>query len=177
MFEIAWTELVLIAVVAIVVIGPKDLPRAMRIVGQWSGRAKRMAREFQGQFNEALREAELEDVKKDVQALTKFDPLKDVRKELADVDSTVRDIDKPKPLPAALTQSVGATAAASSVAKSSDAAATTPGAAEAADKAAQEAVEAVQPLPLPEGEGEAPARDAETTDAAPEAAVASEAKP
>jgi sec-independent protein translocase protein TatB len=46
MFEIGWTELVLIAVVAIVVIGPKDLPRAMRVVGQWSARMKRMAGDF-----------------------------------------------------------------------------------------------------------------------------------
>ena len=60
MFDIGWTELLVIAVVAIVVIGPKDLPRAMRTVGQWTGKMKRMAREFQGQFNEALREAELD---------------------------------------------------------------------------------------------------------------------
>ncbi len=66
MFDIGWTELLVIAVVAIVVIGPKDLPRVMRMVGQWTGRLKRMGREFQGQFNEALREAELEDVRKDV---------------------------------------------------------------------------------------------------------------
>ena len=67
MFEIGWTELLVIAVVAIVVIGPKDLPRAMRSVGQWTGKMKRMAREFQGQFNEAIREAELDGVKKDVE--------------------------------------------------------------------------------------------------------------
>ena len=67
MFDIGWTELVVIAVVAIVVIGPKDLPRAMRYVGQWTTRLKRMSREFQGQFNEALREAELDEVKKDIQ--------------------------------------------------------------------------------------------------------------
>ena len=66
MFEIGWTEILLIAVVAIVVIGPKDLPRVMRIVGQWTGKMKRMGREFQNQFQEALREAELEDVRKDI---------------------------------------------------------------------------------------------------------------
>ena len=62
MFDIGWSELLVIAVVAIVVIGPKDLPRAMRAVGQWTGKMKRMAREFQSQFNEAMREAELDDV-------------------------------------------------------------------------------------------------------------------
>jgi sec-independent protein translocase protein TatB len=71
MFDIGWSELMVIAVVAIVVIGPKDLPRVMRLVGQWSGKLKRMARDFQGQFNEALREAELDDVRKDVEAIGK----------------------------------------------------------------------------------------------------------
>ena len=101
MFEIGWTELVLIAVVAIVVIGPKDLPRVMRLIGQWTGKMKRMAREFQGQFNEALREAELEDVKKGVEAIGKIDPMAGVRKELASVESSVRNLDKPAaPAPA-----------------------------------------------------------------------------
>src|SRR5690606_15827863 len=98
MFELGWPELLVVAVVAIVVIGPKDLPRAMRFVGQWTGKLKRMARDFQGQFNEALREAELDDVKKDVQALTKMDPLADVRKELASVDEAAKAVDKPKPV-------------------------------------------------------------------------------
>ena len=101
MFDIGWSELLVIAVVAIVVIGPKDLPRAMRVVGQWTGRMKRMAREFQNQFNEALREAELDDVKKDVEAIGKIDPLADVRKEMAKVDASVRsDLDKPAVSPA-----------------------------------------------------------------------------
>lgn len=71
MFDIGWSELVVIAVVAIVVIGPKDLPRVMRTVGQWTGKMKRMSREFQSQFNEALREAELEGVRKDVEEIGK----------------------------------------------------------------------------------------------------------
>ena len=71
MFEIGWSELLVIAMVAIVVIGPKDLPRVMRTVGQWAGKMKRMSREFQNQFSEALREAELEDVRKDVEEIGK----------------------------------------------------------------------------------------------------------
>ena len=90
MFDIGWTELLLIAIVAIVVIGPKDLPRAMRAVGQWSGKLKRMAREFQGQFNEAMREAELDGVQRDLQKVTKIDPLGTVRKELAGIESSMR---------------------------------------------------------------------------------------
>jgi sec-independent protein translocase protein TatB len=95
MFDIGWTELVVIAIVAIVVIGPKDLPRAMRFVGQWTGKMKKMAREFQGQFNEALREAELDTVRKDVEAIGKIDPMAGVRKEMAKVDAAVKSTPKP----------------------------------------------------------------------------------
>jgi sec-independent protein translocase protein TatB len=91
MFDIGWTELVLIAVVAVVVIGPKDLPRAMRFVGQWTGKLKRMSREFQNQFNEALRESELDSVKKDIEQITKSDPLADVRKESDRINSEIRE--------------------------------------------------------------------------------------
>jgi sec-independent protein translocase protein TatB len=64
MFDIGWSELVVIAVVALVAIGPKELPGVLRMVGQWMGKARKMAGEFQGQFNEAMREAEMADVKK-----------------------------------------------------------------------------------------------------------------
>ena len=67
MFDIAWSEMVLIGAVALVVIGPKDLPKALRTVGQTVARVRRMASEFQGQFNEAMREAELADLKKQVE--------------------------------------------------------------------------------------------------------------
>jgi sec-independent protein translocase protein TatB len=65
MLDIGWTELMLIAVVAIVVIGPRELPDALRTLGRMLNKVRRMAGEFQGQFNQALREANLEDVKKD----------------------------------------------------------------------------------------------------------------
>ncbi|MDB5631221.1 MAG: twin-arginine translocation protein TatB [Tardiphaga sp.] len=64
MFDIGWSELVVIAVVALIAIGPKELPGVLRMVGQWMGKARKMASEFQGQFNEAMREAEMADVKK-----------------------------------------------------------------------------------------------------------------
>jgi len=65
MLDIGWSELLLIAVVAIVVIGPKDLPDALRTLGRTTTKLRRMAGEFHGQFNQAIREANLEDVKKD----------------------------------------------------------------------------------------------------------------
>lgn len=82
MFDIGWSELVLIGVVALIVIGPKELPGVLRAVGQWSAKIRRMAAEFQGQFQEALREAEVADLKKQVDEITdsarnigRFDPL------------------------------------------------------------------------------------------------------
>jgi len=64
MFDIGWSEFVVIAVVALIAIGPKELPGVLRMVGQWMGKARRMATEFQGQFQEAMREAEMADLKK-----------------------------------------------------------------------------------------------------------------
>jgi sec-independent protein translocase protein TatB len=63
MFDIGWSEFVLIGVVALIVIGPKELPGVLRMVGQWIRKARKMAAEFQGQFQEAMREAEMADLK------------------------------------------------------------------------------------------------------------------
>jgi sec-independent protein translocase protein TatB len=77
MFDIGWSELVVIAVVALIAIGPKELPGVLRMVGQWMGKARKMAAEFQGQFQEAMREAEMADLKKT------FDEVKDAATGLA----------------------------------------------------------------------------------------------
>jgi sec-independent protein translocase protein TatB len=62
LFDIAPSEMLLVAVVAIVFIGPKDLPRVMRTVGQWVGRGRSMARHFRGAMDEMIREAELQEM-------------------------------------------------------------------------------------------------------------------
>jgi len=64
MFDIAPSELALVAAVALVVIGPKDLPRAMHVVGKWVGRARGMARHFRLGLDEIVRQAELEEMQK-----------------------------------------------------------------------------------------------------------------
>ena len=69
MFDISWTEFLLIGVVALIAIGPKELPGVLRTAGQWMGKVRRMAAEFQGQFQEALREAEMADLKKEVDGI------------------------------------------------------------------------------------------------------------
>jgi sec-independent protein translocase protein TatB len=64
MFNIGWSEYLVIAVIALIAIGPKELPGVLRMVGQWVAKARKMAAEFQGQFQEAMREAEMADLKK-----------------------------------------------------------------------------------------------------------------
>ena len=89
MFDIGWSELLLIAVVALVVIGPKELPGALRTLGQRMTKIRRMASEFQNQFQDAIREAELAELKKEVDEMaakassyTQYNPLEDVRKDI-----------------------------------------------------------------------------------------------
>jgi sec-independent protein translocase protein TatB len=64
MFDIGYSELLLIAAVALVVIGPKDLPRVMRVVGQWVGHARGMARHFRSGIDEMIRQSELDELEK-----------------------------------------------------------------------------------------------------------------
>ena len=64
MFDIGWSELLVIGVVALIAIGPKELPGVLRGIGHWVGKVRRMASDFQDQFREAMREAEVADLKK-----------------------------------------------------------------------------------------------------------------
>lgn len=73
MFDIGWTEITIILIVAIIVIGPKDLPRVLRTVGQWIGKAKSMTREFRGHVDDMIRETELDEVKKQIEQAGSFD--------------------------------------------------------------------------------------------------------
>jgi|SRR6516165_1355447 sec-independent protein translocase protein TatB len=89
MFDIGWGELVVIGIVALIAIGPKELPTVLRTLGQYMGKVRRMAAEFQGQFQEAMREAEMaelkkqaEDLKNSVSELTKFDPMASTQKDI-----------------------------------------------------------------------------------------------
>jgi len=69
MFDIAWSELLVIIVVALVVVGPKDLPRLMRTAGQWAGRARAMADQFRRSFDDMARQAELDELRAEVNKL------------------------------------------------------------------------------------------------------------
>src|SRR5438045_7940227 len=70
MFDISWGKLVIIGVVALLVIGPRELPAVLRQLGQAMAKIRRMAAEFQGQFQEAMREAEMADLKKEFEDTT-----------------------------------------------------------------------------------------------------------
>ena len=108
MFDIGWGELVVIGIVALIAIGPKELPTVLRTLGQYMGKVRRMASEFQGQFQEALREAELsdlkkhaEDIKDSVSGLSTFDPLADTQKEVESafaVDPAASNLPKSEPV-------------------------------------------------------------------------------
>jgi sec-independent protein translocase protein TatB len=105
MFDISWGKLVLIGIVALIVIGPKELPAVLRQVGQWMGKIRRMASEFQGQFQEAMREAEMTDLKKQFDETTSsvksaFDTT-DIKNEMEKLIGDPGDVTPPAATPAA----------------------------------------------------------------------------
>jgi sec-independent protein translocase protein TatB len=96
MFDIGWSELLIIGIVALIVIGPKELPAALRTLGQWMAKIRRMASEFQGQFQDAMREAELAELKKEMddmaakaQSYGHFDPIAEMGR---DIEKSVGDL-------------------------------------------------------------------------------------
>jgi sec-independent protein translocase protein TatB len=102
MFDIGWSELLLIGIVALIAIGPKELPGALRTLGLWMGKIRRMAAEFQGQFQEAMREAEIDQLKKDMDDMaakakdyTQFDPVEDVRRDIEKSMGDLPPLDQP----------------------------------------------------------------------------------
>jgi sec-independent protein translocase protein TatB len=104
MFDIGWGELLLIGIVALIAIGPKELPTVLRTLGQWMGKLRRMASEFQNQFQEAMREAEMADLKKQVDEMTSqaqsyanFDPVGEVRREFESAQQQIESAIADKP--------------------------------------------------------------------------------
>lgn len=90
MFNFSWSEIALIVAVALIAIGPKDLPVALRTMAQMMKKARGMASEFQGHVNELMREADLEDVKKQFDEIRHFDFKGEVERAI-DPDHSIRD--------------------------------------------------------------------------------------
>jgi sec-independent protein translocase protein TatB len=82
MLDFAWSELMIIGVVTLVVVGPKDLPFVLRTAGRWMGKARAMAREFQNNVDDMIREAELHEVHKQIADMSKINPLAGIENSL-----------------------------------------------------------------------------------------------
>ncbi len=98
MFDIGWSELLVIGVVAIIVVGPKELPRLMRTFGHYAGKLRRIAGDFQRQFEDAMREAELDEVRQAMESVRGAAPSLDLS---APID---RPVMLPQPAPALKTE-------------------------------------------------------------------------
>lgn len=112
MFDLGWFELAVVGAVLLVVVGPKDLPRVLRTVGVWTGKARRMARDFQRALDQYAKEAEIDDVKKAVETPLKakkavaaaVDPTGALKKELEETGREMQDNMKVRDEPKATAQ-------------------------------------------------------------------------
>ena len=175
MFDIGWSELLVIAVVALVAIGPKELPTVLRTIGQWMAKLRRMASEFQNQFHEAMREAELSELKKEVDEMaskaasyTHYDPVSEITRDLEKAAGPLPSVDA---TPAGTPPADPAAPPASPASSGADAAAPAapPPAAAAASVAASEVPPAApaEPAPAPASPPAAPSSPTTADAAAP----------
>jgi sec-independent protein translocase protein TatB len=148
LFDIGWSELLLIGVVALVFIGPKDLPRALRVAGYWFRKAQNLSREFQSSVDQMIREAELDEMREQLKKATEFDIEKEFHKTVDPTGELAESI-KPPGVPdffeAAPSSSEAMPASASAETPASEAAAALPAPAEAPLPVA-----APEPQPQPE---------------------------
>src|SRR5437016_1446768 len=100
----SWQHLSIMLIVALVVVGPKDLPRLMNMAGKWAGKARAMAQEFRRSFDEMAREAELSELRKEIEDLKKNNPLSDVVNSVtgvqAEINSAVQGVGEAASAPA-----------------------------------------------------------------------------
>lgn len=111
MLDIGWSEMAVIALVALIVIGPKELPHAMRAAAKWIRKARSLAREFQSGIDDMVREADLEDARKTIESTRNLDlektiedtvdPTGTVREEAGELERTAHGTEDETPAPAA----------------------------------------------------------------------------
>ena len=97
MFDMGWDEMLLIGVVSLVVIGPKDLPKVLRQAGVWARRAREMAMDFQRGVEDMARESEMADLKRDVQAAVDTTAFRHELEQAVALDAPAA-VENPKPL-------------------------------------------------------------------------------
>ncbi len=93
MFDIGWSEMAVIAVIALLIIGPKDLPRVLRVAGQWAGKARRVAREFQGNIEQLVRESEVDQIKKEAEEISRYDVKSELEQSIDPTGDLARAVD------------------------------------------------------------------------------------
>lgn len=90
MFDLfSWSHILILLVVALVVVGPKDLPRLMHMAGKWAGKARDMAGEFRRSFDEMARQTELDELRKEIEELKKSNPVNDVTNSMSEVTAEI----------------------------------------------------------------------------------------
>jgi sec-independent protein translocase protein TatB len=98
LLDFGWSELMLIGIVALVVIGPKDLPKALRVAGFWVRKARTLSREFQSSVEQMVREAELDEMRQELKKATEIDLDKEFRQAVDPTGSLAESL-KPPELP------------------------------------------------------------------------------
>ena len=96
LFDIGWPELLLIGVVALVVIGPKDLPNALRVAGFWFRKARSLSREFQSSVEQMIRDAELDEMRQQLKKATDFDINREFQKTIDPTGELAQSIKPPE---------------------------------------------------------------------------------
>src|SRR5471030_2388810 len=92
MFDLfSWSHIVILLVVALVVVGPKDLPRLMHMAGKWAGKARAMANEFRKSFDEMARQAELDELRKEIEDLKKNNPVSDMMDSMNEATTSINE--------------------------------------------------------------------------------------
>lgn len=88
--QFGFFELIVVAIVALIVVGPRDLPRLMREAGRWAGKARRMAQDFRNAFDQMARESEMEEMRREIDALKRSNPVADAGRALDEAMKPVR---------------------------------------------------------------------------------------
>ena len=90
MFDIfSWQHIIILLGVALIVVGPKDLPRLMHMAGKWAGKARAMANEFRKSFDEMARQSELDELRKEIEDLKKNNPISDLHNSMNDISTSL----------------------------------------------------------------------------------------
>jgi sec-independent protein translocase protein TatB len=94
LFDIGWSELLLISVLALVVVGPRDLPAMLRTLGRYAGKLKRTANEFRDQFSDAMRQSEFDQVRRELDSIREENnPVEDINRSLERLDTSLDELE------------------------------------------------------------------------------------